>query len=832
MKTQLDQLRNTLAKMEIAFSALQDAIVWTDQDARIQWCNQALIDLIGGNRITLVGKQLADVLPLSKRGRPVSREEHPATQLNKTGESLSSLCEFSKDGQTYTLEVSGTGIREKDVSTCCVIMVVRDVTSTQIADEVRLQGLALSAAANAIVITDQNGLVEWTNPAFLAMTGFTQSDCIGQSLEFQKSGRQNKQFYQRLWKTIKAGKIWKEELVNRKKDGSFYHEEETITPVSNNQGEISHFIAIKQDISERKHFETTIVEREARIKAILDGAADSIIIIDEQGIITSFNDSALTMFGYSRNELIGQNVKILVPEPHHSEHDNYILRYLQSEKKHIMGRTRELEAVKKDGSLFPIELSLSEAIIDNGKLFSGFIRDISARKNSEAILAKTRRQLQDSNENMLAILDDSRNGVLMLDEEGLIQFVNRASQIFLNRDKESLLKSHWERALPLSTKQKQNLEAQFDSLPESRQRLSIQFSQSNSESFWGEIEVRDDPRDARGKILFIYDVTEVNRLRTRLSSSVSRQMIGNSLKMQEMFSALNKVATGDWTVLIEGETGVGKELVANAIHATSPRKNGPFIAINCGGLTSSLLTSQLFGYRRGAFTGAVVDHVGLFEAANGGTLFLDEIGDVPIDVQTAMLRVLEEREVTRVGDTKPRKIDVRVLAATNRDLTEEVNAGRFRHDLLYRIQVARVQVPQLRERREDIPLLVNAFLIETQIQTKRSLGGIDPLAIKVLMDYHWPGNVRELRNAIDIATLNCETQTIRVADLPEEIVSSAKILPEVKNLAGDSKLQLEDSLLRAGGNRSKAAKLMGVSRATFYRRLVEAGIETHKKPKS
>ena len=818
--------------MEIAFSALQDAIVWTDQDARIQWCNQALIDLLGGNRITLVGKQLADALPLSKRGRPVSREEHPATQLNKTGESLSSLCEFSKDGQTYTLEVSGTGIREKDASTCSVIMVVRDVTSTQIADEVRLQGLALSAAANAIIITDQNGLVEWTNPAFLAMTGFTQSDCIGQSLEFQKSGRQNKQFYQRLWKTIKAGKIWKEELVNRKKDGSFYHEEETITPVSNNQGEISHFIAIKQDISERKHFETTIVEREARIKAILDGAADSIIIIDEQGIITSFNDSALTMFGYSRNELIGQNVKILVPEPHHSEHDNYILRYLQSEKKHIMGRTRDLEAVKKDGSLFPIELSLSEAIIDNGKLFSGFIRDISARKNSEAILAKTRRQLQDSNENMLAILDDSRNGVLMLDEEGLIQFVNRASQIFLNRDKESLLKSHWERALPLSTKQKQNLEAQFDNLPESRQRLSIQFSQSNSESFWGEIEVRDDPRDARGKILFIYDVTEVNRLRTRLSSSVSRQMIGNSLKMREMFSALNKVATGDWTVLIEGETGVGKELVANAIHATSPRKNGPFIAINCGGLTSSLLTSQLFGYRRGAFTGAVVDHVGLFEAANGGTLFLDEIGDVPIDVQTAMLRVLEEREVTRVGDTKPRKIDVRVLAATNRDLTEEVSAGRFRHDLLYRIQVARVQVPQLRERREDIPLLVNAFLIETQIQTKRSLDGIDPLAIKVLMEYHWPGNVRELRNAIDIATINCETQTIRVADLPEEIVSSAKILPEVKNLAGDSKLQLEDALLRAGGNRSKAAKLMGVSRATFYRRLVEAGIETHKKPKS
>jgi PAS domain S-box-containing protein len=748
------------------------------------------------------------------------------------GEAYSSLYEFRKDGQSYSLEVSGTGIREKDAPTCSVIMVVRDITSTQIADEARLQGVALSAAANAIVITDHNGLIEWVNPAFSEMTGYSRSDCMGQSLKRLKSGQQSEEFYRELWQTIKAGKTWKGELVNRRKDGTLYHEEETITPVTNDQGEINHFIGIKQDVSERKGFEATILEREARIKAILDGAADSVIIIDEKGIITTFNNSALTMFGYSRDELIGQNVKILVPEPHHSEHDNYILRYLQSKKRNIMGSTRELLAVKKNGSLFPIELSLSEATTQNGQLISGFIRDISSRKAAEENLDQTRRQLQESNDNMLAILDESRNGVLMLDEGGRIQFVNRAAQIFLNIDKESLLKSHWNTALPLSTKHKQNIETQLDSLPESRQRLSIQFSQGNSEPFWGEIEVRDDPRDTQGKILFIYDVTEVNRLRTRLSSSVSRQMIGNSMKMREMFSALNKVAMGDWTVLIEGETGVGKELVANAIHATSPRKNGPFIAINCGGLTSSLLTSQLFGYRRGAFTGAIVDHVGLFEAANGGTLFLDEIGDVPIDVQTAMLRVLEEREVTRVGDTKPRKIDVRVLAATNRNLTEEVVAGRFRHDLLYRIQVARVQVPSLRERREDIPLLVNAFLIETQIQVKRSLEGVDPLAMQTLMGYHWPGNVRELKNAIDIATINCETQTIRVDDLPPEVVSAAKILPGSVSIQEDSKMQLEDALIQADGNRSKAAKLMGVSRATFYRRLVEAGIETHKKPKA
>ena len=296
-----------------------------------------------------------------------------------------------------------------------------------------------------------------------------------------------------------------------------------------------------------------------------------------------------------------------------------------------------------------------------------------------------------------------------------------------------------------------------------------------------------------------------------------------------MFANLNNVATGDWTVLIEGETGVGKELVAKAIHGMSARKDGPFVAVNCGGLTSTLLTSQLFGYRRGSFTGASADQVGLFEAAHGGTLFLDEIGDVPLDVQVAMLRVLEEREVTRVGDTKPRKIDVRVLAATHRNLVQEVAAGRFRNDLFYRIRVARISVPSLRERLEDIPLLANSFLLNAQVRANKRIEGIDPVAMQVLLSHHWPGNVRELKNAIDISAINCETQMIRVEDLPQELVSSPTVQPTIEPLSGDLKMQLEVALKKTGGNRSKAAKLMGVSRATFYRRLVDAGIETRKK---
>jgi transcriptional regulator with PAS, ATPase and Fis domain len=241
------------------------------------------------------------------------------------------------------------------------------------------------------------------------------------------------------------------------------------------------------------------------------------------------------------------------------------------------------------------------------------------------------------------------------------------------------------------------------------------------------------------------------------------------------------------------------------------------------------LTSQLFGYRRGSFTGASADQVGLFEAAHGGTLFLDEIGDVPLDVQVAMLRVLEEREVTRVGDTRPRKIDVRVLAATHRNLVQEVAAGRFRNDLFYRIRVARISVPSLRERLEDIPLLANSFLMNAQVRANKLIEGIDPFAMQALLHYHWPGNVRELKNAIDISAINCETKMIRVEDLPQELVSSPVVQPTIEPLSGDLKIQLEVALKKTGGNRSKAAKLVGVSRATFYRRLVDAGIETRKK---
>ncbi|HUV12817.1 MAG TPA: sigma-54 dependent transcriptional regulator, partial [Acidobacteriota bacterium] len=273
----------------------------------------------------------------------------------------------------------------------------------------------------------------------------------------------------------------------------------------------------------------------------------------------------------------------------------------------------------------------------------------------------------------------------------------------------------------------------------------------------------------------------------------------------------------DSTVLIEGETGTGKELVARAIHLLSPRKSKLFLAVNCAALTESVLTSQLFGHKRGAFTGAVADQMGLFEAAKGGTLFLDEIGDVPMGIQASLLRAVEEKEITRLGECQTRHVDVRVVVATNKNLGEEVKRGNFRSDLLYRIRVGTVQLPPLIERREDIPQLIRWFL--SYCPGAGRVQDVDSTALCMLLDYPWAGNVRELKSVIEYAVGRCRGSVIQVEDLPSEIIGGreSRSLPET--CGSNGKGRLEAALKLAEGNRSLAARILGVSRSTFYRHL-------------
>jgi len=291
--------------------------------------------------------------------------------------------------------------------------------------------------------------------------------------------------------------------------------------------------------------------------------------------------------------------------------------------------------------------------------------------------------------------------------------------------------------------------------------------------------------------------------------------------MNRVFDQIKSAARFDSTVLIEGETGTGKELVARAIHDASARASKPFVAVNCGALTESLVASQLFGHKRGSFTGAISDEPGYFGAANGGTLFLDEIGDIPLDVQVNLLRVLEERTVTRVGETKARKVDVRIVAASHRHLPTEVENGRFRQDLLFRIRVARLELPPLRDRRSDIPILAYHFLTHLSAKSGVDIDTLGESAVRCMLEYNWPGNVRELANAIEYAMIHSPGSIIEASSLPPEVRASvaADLLPD--GLPDDERERILAALQHTEGNRKAAAKLLGISRATFYRRLTE-----------
>jgi DNA-binding NtrC family response regulator len=309
-----------------------------------------------------------------------------------------------------------------------------------------------------------------------------------------------------------------------------------------------------------------------------------------------------------------------------------------------------------------------------------------------------------------------------------------------------------------------------------------------------------------------------------------KNIIAHSAKMQEVLATVERVAPTNSTVLLGGESGVGKDLIARAIHEHSRRASGPFVKINTTAIPENLLESELFGYEKGAFTGAVTSKPGKFELADKGTIFLDEIGDVPPAVQVKLLRVLQEREFERLGGTKTLKVDVRLVAATNRDLRAALEEGAFREDLYYRLNVVPISIPPLREHKEDIPYLAEHFLARFVAESGKPIRGITPAAMRKLMEFHWPGNVRELENIIERAVALARGDTIDAADIhldlspPPATAGSVPFLPEGMTLEQYEDELIREALRRARGNKSQAARLLGLSRNALRYRLSKIGV--------
>ncbi|MBN2124596.1 MAG: sigma 54-interacting transcriptional regulator [Deltaproteobacteria bacterium] len=361
--------------------------------------------------------------------------------------------------------------------------------------------------------------------------------------------------------------------------------------------------------------------------------------------------------------------------------------------------------------------------------------------------------------------------------------------------------------------------------------------------------VKDENGSVKGIVETITDLTELEKARRKAEEANRRlgelhsfdNIIGKSHPMQQVFSAIRAAAASEATILLQGESGTGKELVAGAVHHKGPRSKMPFIPVSCSALSESLLESELFGHAKGAFTGALRDRIGRFEEADGGTIFLDEIGEISPFIQVKLLRVIQEREIERVGESKKRKIDIRIIAATNKDLIDLVKSGDFREDLYYRLKVYPITIPPLRKRKEDIPLLVSHFINTQNRKTGKDIKGITQSSMRILMDYTWPGNIRELENAIEHAFVLCAGEHIDVFDLPVEIRQRAyrpdviPMPPPAARAASGVRLSpdiLLEILNECDWNKAEVGRRVGLSRTAIWKYMKKWDIPLRRPEKS
>ena len=462
--------------------------------------------------------------------------------------------------------------------------------------------------------------------------------------------------------------------------------------------------------------------------------------------------------------------------------------------------------------------------------------------NVEQELAEQRRQLAVSHGRLKAVLNATGDAIAMHDVTGRLVFANEMYINLLGLEGVELEKlpppdlsarfeerfqkpdqSHLEgRPLPDSAELVETTGA--GSLPEQRQfyRLVAPVCDEQGQPIGNLILYRD----VSGEIDAEQMKAEVLRLRTELETTYSFEgMVGTSTEMQRVYALMNQAAKSDITVLIRGESGTGKELVARSFHFNSPRKEGPFVALDCATIPESLIESELFGHEKGAFTGATTRRVGAFERADRGTILIDEIGDLPYALQGKLLRVLQEREIQRIGGRAPISVDIRVITATNKDLERAVSKGEFREDLFYRVAAFPIAIPPLRERREDISLLAEHFIGKYAERMNKTIGGISTAAMRLLLQYDWPGNVRELENAIERAVLLETEDVIQPGNLPPQLSPAIASGQEsdtstpVLSLKEVERQALYVALEAADDNVTRAAHALGIHRATLHRKL-------------
>ena len=554
-------------------------------------------------------------------------------------------------------------------------------------------------------------------------------------------------------------------------------------------------------------------------RTIIDRVEDCVGQVDLQGNIVFTNKAGLRIWGYKeKSERIVNFREYLDPETVEMVYEAYH-RVFQT------GRPDKItyEIIRQDGARRTIEDSVAP-IRSDGKHITGFqtvSRDVTDRLQKEKELAAHRSRLE-------AIFRSVKDAIITVDSDMKVIEANMNTEAICGLATSALLGKSFSECLAQCNRScidvlRQTLDNRV-TVKEYRIECGHSQHQKQQVSVTGS-PLLDPEGCFMGAVLVIRDMTLLTNLERELRERNQFQnIIGRSKKMQEIFRLLEDLADLETTVLITGESGTGKELVARALHYSGIRAFKPFVTVNCSALTESLLESELFGHVRGAFTGAIKDRQGRFQAAEEGTILLDEIGDISPVIQVKLLRVLQEKIIERVGESVSKPVNVRVIASTNRNLREKVRIGEFREDLYYRLKVVEVALPPLRERLEDLPLLIDHF---RQVFNKRFKKNVDGFSNEVLdrfMDYPWPGNIRELEHVIEHAFILCHGNTLTYEHLPIEIraypeADDKKTVSDSTRRESDLFAKTLDALSRAGGNKAKAARLLGIDRRTLYRRL-------------
>jgi len=810
-------------------------------DGRLVSVNDHWLRTLGYGRDEVLGRPAIDFL--TEESRRYARDV-AIPELFRTGFVRDVEYQMvKKDGQVIDVVLAASVERDASGQVLHSLAFILDVTDRKRAEaaarrsESRFRQL-MEHAADAFFVVDPESRIVDVNARACESLGYSREELLGMSVP-EIDIEVTPERASGILAQIAPGAAITIQGTHRRKDGSTFPVEVRVGAFTEDDGKYR--IALARDVSERRRMERELKKSEERYRELFENAPLAYNMIGPDGCIRMVNSYTEKLVGYSQAELIGRKVfDICAPTPSGVERAKAVFkRFLAGEEP----RDEEIELQRSDGSSIWVSLT-ARAIRDAaGNVVEGrsMLLDITERK-------RVQQALRESEERFAGIFRSAMDAIVIVDARREIALFNEAAEKVFDCKAEAAVGGPLDRFISEEFREVLNecLESfaqggeshRYLWAPEGLTAIRCDGQEFSVEATVSLAEIGGEElcilimRDVEDRKRAEAEIRELRREMVYLQEELEtahqfEEIVGSSAEMREVFAAIDKVAETESTVLIEGETGTGKELVARAIHRASGRRDRMLVTVNCAALPGSLIESELFGHEKGAFTGAHNRKLGRFELADGGTIFLDEIGDLPHDLQAKLLRVLQEGEIERVGGAETIKVDVRVIAATNRDLETAMGEGRFRPDLFYRLNVFPISVPPLRERLDDIPLLVRHFVMKYATRTGKTFETVPQATMRKLRSYGWPGNVRELENVIERAVILSAGPELELGDwipVARDGDGSAPF-PTLDELQRQHiEYVMEMTGWRVRGERG-AAEILGLKPTTLEARMKKLGIE-------